>query len=128
MCIHIYVYIYIYIYITEAPLYGQLSFNEAQKCPSGEVPLVFVPVGTPGAHPNETLLGPNKAPKGTNTKVTSAKGHFSACPTHEVRQQASQSERLVELIVSLRLLLSLSSSLLLVVVVLSLLVVVTSLL
>ena len=26
--------------------------NEAQKCPSGEVPLVLVPVGTPGGHPS----------------------------------------------------------------------------
>ena len=27
--------------------------SEAQKCPSGEVPLVFVPVGTPGGHPSK---------------------------------------------------------------------------
>ena len=41
------------------------TINEAQKCPSGEVPLVFVLVGTPGGHPpmrNKTLLGPYQAP------------------------------------------------------------------
>ena len=34
---------------------GQLAgFNEARKCPQGEVPSVFVPVGTPGGHsPNQ---------------------------------------------------------------------------
>ena len=31
---------------------AQASINEAQKCPEGEVPLVFVPVGTPGGHPS----------------------------------------------------------------------------
>ena len=30
---------------------------------------------------NRLFLGPYKAPKGTNTKVTSAKGHFCADPT-----------------------------------------------
>ena len=27
------------------------NLSEAQKCPRGEVPLVFVPVGTPGDTP-----------------------------------------------------------------------------
>ena len=45
---------------------------------------MFVPVGTPGGHPpirifrNKTLMDPCKDPEGTNTKVTSAKGHFCA--------------------------------------------------
>ena len=60
---------------------------EARECPSGEVPLVFVPVGTPGGHPpmrNKRFLGPYKAPKGTDTKVTSAKGRFCAYPIHNL--------------------------------------------
>ena len=39
MCIYIYIYIYI--------------FSEAQKCPQEELPLVFVPVETPGGHPSK---------------------------------------------------------------------------
>ena len=79
--------------------------NEAHKCPSGEVPLASVPVGTPiyiyiyiyiytyiyiyiyiyieiwyleDTPPirNKTFLGPSEAPEGTDTKVTSAKGRF----------------------------------------------------
>ena len=34
----------------------QASFSEAQKCPQGEVPLVFVPVGTPGGHSSNQII------------------------------------------------------------------------
>ena len=41
--------------------------SEAHKCPSGEVPLVFVPVGTPGGHPSnqkQHSWAPVKPPRG----------------------------------------------------------------
>ena len=44
---------------------------------------MFVPVRILGGHPpirNKVFMGPCKASKGTNTKVTSAKGHFCAYP------------------------------------------------
>ena len=51
------------------------------------MPLVLVPVGTPRGAPlqlkNKTFMGPCEAHEGTNTKVTSAKGHFCAYPTNK---------------------------------------------
>ena len=48
---------------------------------------MFVPVGTPGGEPLQVkicyFMGPAKPPMGTNTKVASAKGHFSAHLTHD---------------------------------------------
>ena len=40
--------------------------SKAQKCPEGEVPLVFVPRGTPGGHPSDykSYVRPCKAPQG----------------------------------------------------------------
>ena len=53
--------------------------------PKEKCPLVFVPVGTPGGTPppvrSKTPPGPHPACYGTNTEVTSAKGHFRAYPT-----------------------------------------------
>ena len=47
---------YIYIYIHICMIYysnrNRQGINEAQKCPYGEVPLVFVPVGTTGGQPS----------------------------------------------------------------------------
>ena len=43
------------------------SIDEARKCPQGEVPLVIVPVGTPGGHPSNQKQdppGPQKSPRG----------------------------------------------------------------
>ena len=39
------------------------------------------PLGDTPSIRNKIFLGPYKAPKGTNTKATSAKGHFCAYPT-----------------------------------------------
>ena len=66
--IHTYVYIYIYIY-THTYIYIYIYIY---------MPLVSVPVGTPGGPPplrnrlRLLFLGPHRAPKGTNTKVTTA--------------------------------------------------------
>ena len=56
--IYIYIYIHIYIYIyTNIYIYICMyvctvrGFNEARKRPSGAVPVVFVPVGTPRGRP-----------------------------------------------------------------------------
>ena len=61
---YIYIYIYIYTYIAPMHSFGHSGakelqwndavprLNEAQKCPWGEVPLVLIPVGTPGGHPS----------------------------------------------------------------------------
>ena len=69
--------------------------DEAQRCPLGEVRLVVVPVGTPGGHSsNQTIiifLGPYKAPKGTNTEVTSAKGPCSAYPIRGTNKKPNRS-------------------------------------
>ena len=50
------------------------------------MPLVFVPVGTLlQLEIKHSWAPPCKAPKGTNTKVTSAKGNLYAFPTIELR-------------------------------------------
>ena len=54
---------------------------------------------------NKTLLGACKAPKGTNTKVTSAKGHFCAYPNYKSSPESLLYVSVI-LIVSLSLFLS----------------------
>ena len=60
------------------------AFNEAEKCPLRRGALSACPHGDPlGDIPpsrNKLFLGPCEAPNGTNTQVTSAKGHVRAYP------------------------------------------------
>ena len=43
---------------------------------------LLAPLGDTPLSRNDIRMGPFKAPKGTNTNVTSAKGHFCAYPRH----------------------------------------------
>ena len=56
-----------------------------QKSPLRRSALSGCPCGDPWGRPLQEEMGyswaPVKPPKGTNTKVTSAKGHFCAYPT-----------------------------------------------
>ena len=57
------------------------------SAPREKCPLCVSPWGPLGDTPrvrNETFLGPYRAPEGTNTKVTSAKGYFCAYRVVEI--------------------------------------------
>ena len=53
---------------------------QKERCPS--CLSLWVPLGDTSPIRNKTLMCSYKDPKGTNTKVTSAKGHFCASHTH----------------------------------------------
>ena len=64
-------------------LLGELS-TKHRRAPKEKWPLCLSPWGPLGDTPpvrNKLFLGSCKAPKGTNTKATSAKGHFCDYPT-----------------------------------------------
>ena len=56
-----------------------------EKCPS--CLSRWGPLGDTQTIRNKMFIGPCKAPEGTNTKVTSAKGHFCAYPTTDALRQ-----------------------------------------
>ena len=74
---YMYIYIYIYIYICQRSAEVPLRRSALHVCPRGG------PWGTPLQLDISLFMGSCKAPKRTNTKVTSAKGHFCAYPKGE---------------------------------------------
>ena len=57
---------------------GQHRSAPKEQCP--QCLSMRGPLGDTPPTRNQTVMGPWKAPEGTNTKVTSAKGHFCAYP------------------------------------------------
>ena len=110
--IYIYIYIYIYICVYRCPLVqvpaqpaptsdrSQIGSRKHRSAPRERCPQclsLWGPWGTPlhleigcSWAPVKPQMGPCKAPKGTNTKVTSAKGHFCTCKRGVEQESGSQ--------------------------------------